>query len=175
MCLKGICARIGVDDPGQAGDYGKTWRDVKDEFRNTMIRLARLGGLVCVSHAKEKRIESRKQDYDVITSTAPAGCIDTLSKFADLTAYYEVIEDGSRRLNITPSVEYEAGNRMETRFKDAETGKPLPYIPMGNSAVEAYELFMLAFNNELKLSDFELPEKEEQSEPKKSAVGFKKK
>lgn len=156
MCSAYVCKKNGVTSLGEI-PWGQGWTEAKTEFRNTMQRLAFLGGLVCVSHAKEQKVESRKGDYDVICPTAANGCKETLSKWADLTAYYAV-EAEDRKLYITPSVEFEAGNRMESRFKDPKTGEPLQFIPMGKSAKEAFKNFMLAFKNQLEA----VPTEEEQ-------------
>lgn len=169
MCLKHICGLQGLDYPPN-NDFGKTWKAIKDEFRSQMQRLAFLGGLVCVSHAKEKKVESRKRDYDLITPTAPNGCTETLSKWADLTAYYEVADNGERVLHIAPSVEFEAGNRMETRFRDKKTGEPLAFVPMGKSSKEAFTNFMKAFNNELEVTLPSDSEEEDEAPTKPKVV-----
>tara|TARA_R110001592_G_scaffold265951_2_gene531560 strand:- start:876 stop:1703 length:828 start_codon:yes stop_codon:yes gene_type:complete len=149
MCLKHHSGLQGLDYPPK-NDFGQTWKEIKDGFRAALIRLARIGGIVCVSHHKEVVIETRGGiEYSMMKPSAPNGCVDVLSKWADLTAYYRVAEGGGRELCITPSDEYEAGNRMESRFKYKKTKTQVTAIPMGESSDESFENFMLAFNNEL--------------------------
>ena len=169
-CLLHICGLQGLTYPPM-NDFGRTWREIKDEFRNTMIDLARLGGIVCVSHAKEVDIETRGgAKYTVVQPSAPKGCVEVLSKWADLTGYYRSSEDGGRELCITPTPEYEAGNRMESRFKYKD-GSQIKAIPMGDSSKEAYENFLSAFRNEL-----EAPKDDgEASEPTKNRLNLSKK
>lgn len=174
MCMTHLLTLQGMTKPSES-PYGAIYGEVKTEFRKQMQRLAFLGGLVCVSHAKEKRIESRKGDYDLIAPTAANGCTEIISKWADLTAYYAVDADGSRKLHISPSVEYEAGNRMETRFKNKSDGRPLEFIPMGRTSKEAFENFMKAFRNELEVaSPKEETSEEEVAQPPKKKIGLKK-
>lgn len=151
-CLKFVCGKQGLDYPPM-NDFGQTWSAIKKEFREVMIRLARLGGIVCVSHAKDKDIETRKgSKYTVTAPTASNGCVEVLSKWCDLTALYRSSGDDSRELCITPSSEYEAGNRMESRFKHPD-GSQIERIPMGASSKEAFANFMKAFRNELPKQD----------------------
>jgi hypothetical protein len=147
MCLKEVSQKLnGTDYPPQ-GDYGKTWNAVKAEFRDTLIELRRLGGVILVSHALEEKVEVRGgRDYTIIKPSAPKQCYDVVSKWVDLTGFYHISDDGSRHLAITPDKLWDAGSRMETRFKYKD-GTPMPSIPMGTSANEAFKNFKLAFEN----------------------------
>lgn len=148
MCLAHVCGKQGLDYP-PLNDFGKTWKEIKTEFRDTMLRLARLGGIVVVSHVKETKIELRDgSEYTVYQPSCAKGCSEVLSKWADLTGYYRVGDNGERELCITPTSEYEAGNRMERRFKFTD-GTQMHAIPMGSSATEAFGNFMKAFRNEM--------------------------
>lgn len=147
QCLKHYSGMQGLEYPPQ-GDFGQTWKEIKDGFRAAMLRLARLGGLVCISHVKEHSAETRSgMSYSVMKPSAMNGCNDVLSKWADLTGYYRSADNGGRELMITPTSEYEAGNRMEKRFKFTD-GTQMDKIPMGSSAEDAYVNFMQAFNNQ---------------------------
>jgi len=114
-----------------------------------MIRLARLGGIFVLSHVKETKIETRDGgEYTVFQPSCAKGAAEVLSKWADLTAFYRVADDGSRELCITPDIAFEAGNRMESRFKFTD-GTQISAIPMGSSAKEAHANFMAAFHNKM--------------------------
>lgn len=174
MCLKSVCAESGHDYPPM-NDFGKTWSRIKVEFRDAMIRLANLGGFIGVSHAKVVSIEGRKGvSYDRIVPTSPNGATEILARWTDLTGYYTTTDDGlSRQLFITPSPNFEAGNRMETRFKH-EDGTPIEAIPMGSSAQEAYANLMRAFLNELPKPKADEETKEEPKKTTKKSVRIKK-
>lgn len=148
MCLKHVCGLQGLLYP-PTNDFGKTWKEIKETFRDVMIRLARLGGVVAVSHAKEVVVETRGGDeYTVIQPSCAKGVGDVLSKWCDLTGYYRPSAHGGRELCITPTAEYEAGNRMERRFKYTD-GTQMESIDMGSSAAEGYANFMASFRNEM--------------------------
>lgn len=148
MCLAHCCGLQGLTYP-PTNDFGKTWKEIKTEFRDTMLRLARLGGVVCLSHAKEATIELRDGgEYTIYQPSCAKGVSEVLSKWADLTGYYRPNTTGGRELCITPTSEYEAGNRMERRFKFTD-GSQIERIDMGSSAVEGFANFMRAFRNEL--------------------------
>lgn len=53
MCIKYVLARLGVDDLSGAG-YGKGWKTLKDELKNTFRTIENLGyGIVFISHDKD--------------------------------------------------------------------------------------------------------------------------
>jgi len=137
-------------------DFGKTWKAVKDNFRRTMDRLRRLGGIIFVSHQKVSTIKEKSGfEYQKVVPSAPAGCAEVLSKWCDLTGYYSF--DGTdRKLFITPEQGYEAGNRMSTRFNYTD-GTKMSSINMGNSEGEAFKNFVKAFGNKLEKPKTEKP------------------
>lgn len=161
MCYKYICNKGGVEHP-PANDFGAMWGDIKKEFRNQMIRLAKCGGVFLISHANVRDMKTRgePEGYQYITPSISGAGAGVIGKWADLTGVYFIDDEGNRVLGITPTKEYEAGNRMEKRFKYTD-GTPMEKIPMGNSPDEAWGNFQKAFKNE-----FEAPKKSKQK-PKK--------
>lgn len=148
QCLAFVCGKQGLTYPPQ-NDFGRTWKDIKDEFRRQVIRLARLGGAIFVSHVKEKNIEQKNgMVYTRMEPSCAKGAFEVLSKWCDLTAYYRASDDGEgREIRISPTAEFEAGNRMDKRFKYSN-GKPMDRIDMGSSAEEGMENLLSAFRNE---------------------------
>lgn len=150
MCSDYVCQAIGVEHPTDANDFGKTWQKVESTFREAMVRLIRVGGVVALSHETEKEIETRAGNkYQSIVPSAPKKCHLVLSKLFDVTGNYYVNAKGKRVLRITPSNEVEAGNRMGREHFHYPDGTPIIEIPMGNSPEESYENYSKAFANKL--------------------------
>ena len=146
QCLKAVCARGGTDHP--PNDYGKTWDKIGDEFRIWIHRLARIGGLIVISHAKEAEIERADgQTYSSVIPTCKNKCHLVLAKFCTMTGYYHVNSRSERMLGIIPNNIYEAGNRFRNHFMYKDTGEKISFVPMGSSEQEAYRNFRMAFDN----------------------------
>jgi hypothetical protein len=146
QCMKAICAQGGFDHP--PSDYGKTYDKIRSEFRSWIYRLAKVGGVIFISHAKEAEIERADGNkYSVVIPACSGQCHDILSKFCTMTGYYHVLPSMERVLGIMPNNIYEAGNRFRNHFQFKDTGEKMSVIPMGTSEQEAYRNFRLAYDN----------------------------
>lgn len=148
LCARWVCDNNGVDHLSQ-GAYGALYEQCNTEFRDTMIALSRLGGFIALSHSKDKEIELKNGGkYQMTVPSSANGCSLVMAKFCDVIGHYHIGKDGKRYLQIRPNNEAEAGNRLESKFHYSN-GDPIMDIPMGESAVEAYKNFNLAFNSKL--------------------------
>ena len=165
MCADAVCRKAGVAHLSD-GDFGKLYHETEEVFRAAMLRLAKLGGFIALSHSTEKEIETRVgTKYSVIVPSAGKRANLVLAKFCDIIGNYRMTHDGKRELLITPSAEYEAGHRLENHFMHTD-GTPVQSIPMGKSAKEAYANYRKAFDNQLPV-----PEKKSTPAPVQSATG----
>ena len=99
MALDWVCSNRGIEYPGEdaAGrnDYGKSWRAVKVEFSEAILRLKRAGyGIVFTSHAKELTIQAKGGDsYDRIIPTMSKQASNTVEALVDFFFYAEYVKD----------------------------------------------------------------------------------
>ena len=149
-CLLHICrTTVGKDYPPTT-DFGKTWNAIGTAFRDAIYRLAKITGVVFVSHAKEVTItKANDSTYDMVRPTAANKCHEILSKFCDLTGYFYMNDKNDRSLRILPDMHMEAGNRFENHFRFKGTKIPIPEIRMGATKQEAFNNFLDAFNNQV--------------------------
>lgn len=134
-------------------DYGKSWQAVEQGFRQAVYRLARCCGVIFLSHRTEKKTKHMdEKEYETITPTIMNKGNSVLTKFCDIKGYYRMDEYGDRELVIRPTTWCESKNRFESRFKHVN-GVPVESIPMGKSKEEAWESFLLAFNNSLPVTE----------------------
>jgi hypothetical protein len=158
-CLAYVCKREGIDHPQDLG-YGKGWKLVEREFCAVINKLAQSGlGIVFISHATEREFQERTGGkFDKIVPSMPNQAKNFISGIADAIVYYGYYGN-ERLITVRGSDAIESGHRMEENFWVAsEAKKPLDdrdkvsgrihSIPVGNSAQEAYDNFLAAFNNE---------------------------
>ncbi len=71
MCSDYVCAKHGIEYEGDMG-HGKGWAFVKNEWHRVLTRLASLPyGLILISHAIDKTIETRTGEYTKTTPSLP--------------------------------------------------------------------------------------------------------
>lgn len=158
-CVTWVCKKEGMTHP-QDLPYGKGWSLVEKEFCSVINKLAQSGlGIVFISHATEKEFQERTGGkYDKLVPTMPNQAKNFISGIADAIVYYGYYGN-ERLITVRGSDAIESGHRMEENFWIAsEANKPLEKrdkiggrvhsIPVGNSAQEAYDNFLAAFNNE---------------------------
>ena len=149
-CLVHFSRQACGKDYPPMNDFGKTWNLIGDQFRDAIYRLAKVSGVVFVSHAKEQTItKSDDTSYEMIRPTSANKCHEILSKFCDMTGYFHMNTDNKRVLRILPDMHMESGNRFENHFRYAGTTKPMHEILMGESKQDAYLNFLKAFNNQV--------------------------
>lgn len=150
-CTEYICRQAGVELLKDIG-FGDGYARARQAMRKALIKIANKYGLICFSHAKDKKLEKvSANQFNSVDYTHPScgnACSEVLSKWCDLTGYYFIGEDKKRYLRVTPSGDIEAGNRIDDCFL-YDDGSKISDIPMGDSPLEAYENFISSFKNEL--------------------------
>lgn len=147
-CDEFVCSDLGVDDIAEA-KWGRGWRAVRDEFTDGMQELMDLNkGVLLISHATEKEIESRKGGkIDRVQPTMANTARDICEAMVDIWAYFHYNGD-DRILTIRGDEHISAGHRLDTRFR--WDGKEVRDIYMGTSAEEGLANFKACFNNKYK-------------------------
>lgn len=149
FCLKEKCKEMLIDDPSEE-DWGKGWRAVGDEFMEWINRLMSCGkGVIFLSHSVPKEIKNRKgESYHKISPSMPSQAWASLESIIDVWAYMCYDDEGNRVLQLQGDDHVGAGNNLDDHFKYTD-GTSIKQVPMGKSKKEAYQNFMLAFDNKL--------------------------
>lgn len=148
FCMEYICKKLVIDHPSDEG-YGKGWKAVRAEYTLWVNELLHSGkGVIFISHSKDEEFKTRRNDsYNKVGASMAGQAKDILEGLVDIWACYDY--DGQDRfLIIGGSDEVDAGHRVEGKFK-YENGEAIEKIPMGKSAIQAYENFVAAFENRL--------------------------
>lgn len=170
MCQDFVCMNAGVDHPS-AGAYGKLYQVIETEFRDVMIRLAKVCGFIALSHSKDREVKTKSgKEYTTTMPSAGKACNLILAKFCDVTGNYFMDEFGDRWLLIEQTPDTEAGNRLGRHFKYKGTETQISKIPMGSSPEESYSNFVKAFSNQLE-KPLPKPTPSAQATPTKQPTG----
>jgi hypothetical protein len=119
MCSDHVCAKHGIEYEGDMG-HGKGWALVKNEWHRVLTRLASLPyGLILISHAVDKTIETRTGEYTKTTPSLPDRARNVVLGLVDIILYGDSItrKDPAgnivveRVLRTKPHPTYEAGDR----------------------------------------------------------------
>jgi len=119
MCAEHVCKKYGVEHESDL-EFGKGYALVNSEFQRVLTKLAQLPyGLILVSHAQEREIETRTGKVTRIVPTLPDKARKIVLGFVDIILYCDIElatgADGqhtSRRvLRTKPHANYEAGDR----------------------------------------------------------------
>ncbi len=134
-------------------------------------------GTVFISHATAREIEDTVgETSSEIHPNFSGKVLTAIEGEVDILAYYHFIKN-QRVLQIQGDDGVRSGNRLTKKFRCAETGEPIKYIPMGKSAEEGYQNILRAFENEQSPKHlhhiFPPKEPKEKDEPKKPKVAKK--
>lgn len=138
------------------------WRIVRGYFTEILNRIKRLGiGVIYTAHLDEKECELRSGGKYIRMEPRMSGQCKTVTDDLFKCCFTIVVEgmsDTARRfLQISRDELIEAYNCFADNFINQATGKQLKYIPMGDSAAQAYQNFISAFNNQLSVNEEDLP------------------
>ena len=101
MCLDWVCENKGIEYPGVdssgSEDFGKSWRAVKQEFTEQIVRMSQAGlGISFVSHAKELEVKTRYGErFTKIVPTMANQARTLVEALVDLFFYAEYIKSDS--------------------------------------------------------------------------------
>lgn len=121
FCSDYICKKYKVEYEGDLG-HGKGWALVKAEFHRVLLKLSQLPyGLILISHAKEKEVESRTGSYTKMVTSLPDRFAEIALAIPDMILYLDqestTDEEGQkawrRVIRTKPTPYYEAGDRSK--------------------------------------------------------------
>jgi len=119
LCSEHICAQQKIDYEGDL-EHGKGWAFVKNEWHRVLTRLASLPyGVVLISHAVDKQIKTRTEEYTKTQPSLPDRARNVVLGLVDIILYCDTVtrkgKDGSttveRVVRTKPNPAYEAGDR----------------------------------------------------------------
>ncbi|MEZ6100258.1 MAG: ATP-binding protein [Pirellulaceae bacterium] len=138
FCSEHVCGKHNIEYEGDMG-HGKGWALVKNEWHRVLTRLASLPyGLVLISHAQDKVIETRTGEYTKTQPSLPDRARNVVLGLVDIILYGDAVprKDGAGNVTIDrvirtkPHPTYEAGDR---------TGRLPEVLPLD------YDAFQQAF------------------------------
>lgn len=139
FCSEYVCAKYGVEYEGDL-PHGRGWALVKGEWHRVLTRLASLPyGLILISHAVDKVIETRTGEYTKTMPSLPDRARSVVLGLVDIILFADSIVKKDAAGNVTiervlrtkPHPTYEAGDR---------TGRLPEVLPLD------YDAFVKAFN-----------------------------
>jgi hypothetical protein len=164
MCSDYVCAKHGIEYEGDMG-HGKGWALVKNEWHRVLTRLASLPyGLILISHAVDKTIETRTGEYTKTQPSLPDRARNVVLGLVDIILYGDSIAKKDAAGNVTiervvrtkPHPTYEAGDR---------TGRLPELLPLD------YEQFVEAFNSPARSSETGTSSTAKSSTPASTPLG----
>ena len=118
-CSEHVCAKHNIEYEGDMG-HGKGWALVKNEWHRVLTRLASLPyGLILISHAQDKTIETRTGEYTKTQPSLPDRARNVVLGLVDMILYCDAVPRKDASGNVTiervmrtkPHPTYEAGDR----------------------------------------------------------------
>ena len=164
MCSDYVCAKHGIEYEGDMG-HGKGWALVKNEWHRVLTRLASLPyGLIMISHAIDKTIETRTGEYTKTTPSLPDRARNVVLGLVDIILFGDSIAKKDAAGNVTiervvrtkPHPTYEAGDR---------TGRLPELLPLD------YEQFVKAFSSPARSSETGTSSTAKSSTPASTSTG----
>lgn len=151
MCQIWTCEKFQVEHPSEVG-YARAWHWMRDNFTDAVNRILRLQdkaqcGVIFIAHSEWKEKQTRSgTKVDKLVPNLPGRCEEIINGKVDGWFAYDY--SGEDRILVVQGDESTgAGHRMDGHFVTKD-GRPVREILMGNSASEALEAFLRAFNNE---------------------------
>lgn len=127
------------DHPGALNDHGKSWKAVRDEFCEWIVRLMHCNaGVWFICHTKTKEVKNSLVEGDTFTVDLPGQAYDAIIPLCDMTLffgfafYYEEIKRGrqieevetvKRILVCRPKGDIEAKDSLEILPEQIDMGK----------------------------------------------------
>ena len=140
FCSEHVCGKHNIEYEGDMG-HGKGWALVKNEWHRVLTRLASLPyGLILISHAQNKLIETRTGEFTKTQPSLPDRARNVVLGLVDMILYCDAVprKDATegvtidRVMHTKPHPTYEAGDR---------TGRLPETLPLD------YEAFVKAFTS----------------------------
>lgn len=166
QCFNYVCRKHCIGHPSEENDYGKTWTEITETFEQGIHRLLNIPnvGKMFLSHDTEKEYEDREGNkLDRVQPTMDKGAMKVIEAAVDIIINYHY-KGGKRFCRIDGSDDVVAGCRVEEHFlrqggEPRTAGDRIISIPCGQTAQEAYDNLVSAFNNEQEDVDPSVPKK----------------
>ena len=149
--------RNNVLDLGQLNDYGSSWRQLKDDFEDTVNSIKFSGlGISVISHAQIREssefsfMDSGSPDSTVTTlaPTCSPACWRYLRAACDFSFYYGK-RGHNRVLHVRTPGEIYGSNGVDTHFLDPDE-KPVHAIMLGDrTPAQAYATLQASWGNKV--------------------------
>ena len=146
-CQSFVCERARIEHPGDLG-FGKGWSILANEFKYFHLDLTanKLGTIIIAHEVMRERESYSGLKYQTLEPDLTGASMNFYHGMVDTIARYFYV--GKKRfLAIRGDESIVAGTRCNNNFL-TPSGEPIRYIPMGNSAKEAYANLVRAFNNQ---------------------------
>jgi hypothetical protein len=177
-CFHHMCKVLGIEHPHDENDYGKSWGKIRSEYERAVRQALNLPGVAprFICHSQWKEIKTRGGgETEKLVPILKKQAEEVLVGLVDIWAAYTY--DGRERvLVIKGDEQIGAGHRVDHKFR-TPSGELVYEVPMGNSAEQAYDNLLSAWNNEQTFAD--LKSRDVEGEAKKGGarkkVGRKKK
>ena len=96
FCSDYVCAKHNIEYEGDMG-HGKGWALVKNEWHRVLTRLASLPyGLILISHAQDKTIETRTGEYTKTQPSLPDRARNVVLGLVDMILYGDAVASQGR-------------------------------------------------------------------------------
>lgn len=143
FCVDDVCQRHGVEHQADVG-YGKGYDLIGGAFHRVLTKLCQMPyGVIMVSHAEEREIETPTGKIMRTTPTIPARAQKIVLGMADMILFYDIgfktVDDkrvATHVLRTRTSERYEAGDR---------TGCLPGTIDLGDDPAQSYARFLAAY------------------------------
>jgi len=171
-CFAWKCDSLGIDHPNDENDFGKSWKAIKLEFADAMMRLMKLPDVAIriICHSQWREVKQRDgEKVEKLVPLLSGQAEEVLVGVVDVWAAY-CYSGSNRVLVIIGDESTGAGHRIDHGFRTHD-GRAVQEINMGKSPKEAYANFVAAFNNELEFAT--LRESRKARAPKKTQVKAK--
>ncbi|MBX3387189.1 MAG: ATP-binding protein [Phycisphaeraceae bacterium] len=118
-CSEHVCAKHNIEYEGDL-PHGKGWSFVKSEWHRVLTRLASLPyGLVLISHAVDRQIETRTGEYTKTVPSLPDRARQVVLGLVDMILFCDTVARKDERgqtavqrvIRTKPHPTYEAGDR----------------------------------------------------------------
>lgn len=166
QCFNYVCRKHCIKHPSDENDFGKTWTEISETFEQGIYRLLNIDGMgkMLLSHDTEKEYEDREGNkLDRVQPTMDKGAMKIVEAAVDMIINYHY-KKGKRYCRIDGAEDVVAGCRIEEHFlrqggKPRTAGDRIVSIACGDTAQEAYDNILSAFNNKQKEVDPSTPVK----------------
>jgi hypothetical protein len=148
-----ICWSKGATHPNDIeNDWGKTWREIKEAVRNTLLLYKESGKtLVLVDHSVQVEVTLAGHTFLKTMpnlSDTKNGGLQVVKEMTDLILYYGVDDHGRRYLQVDTTQEVYCKNAIDHHFLSPK-GEKITKFWAGQSPKDAYDSLVAAFNNEV--------------------------